>query len=151
MPNLLKRIYSPKSAFSLLASLSILVIMLMLFPDYGSVLGNKILIVWVLLAFSGMGLVILSYKERLSGKVKLFLLLSGFSATGFVLGVVLHNLFYALSTLTENLNTLNIVLNFFEVSFFLMAVILCPIGLLVGIVGTIILWKDLPKGIELNS
>jgi hypothetical protein len=105
----------------------------------------------VLLAFSGMGLVILSYKERLSGKAKLFLLLSGFSAIGFTLGIILHNLFYALSTLTENLNTLNMVLNFFEASFFLMAVILCPIGLLVGIIGTIILWEDLPKGRELNS
>lgn len=143
MQNFIKRMISPKSAFTLLVFLSILVMMFMLLPDYGSVIGNKILILWGLHAFSGVVLVIITYRDRLSGKAKLFLLLSGFSAIGFVLGGALHNLFYALSTLTENLIAVNMILNFLEVSFFLIAIIICPIGLAVGVVGTIMLWKKL--------
>ena len=57
---------------------------------------------------------------------------------------MLHNLFYALGTLTEALVILDVILNLLEVVFFFAAVIICPIGLLVGVVGTIILWKELP-------
>ncbi len=140
MPDFIKRMNSPKCFFALLVFLTILVIISMLLPDYGSLLGKNILILWMSIGLSGLGLVILTYRQKISGKVKTFLLLSGFSAVGFVLGVVLHNLFYALGILAENLAVLNTFLAFLEGSFFLIAVILCPIGLLVGLVGTIVLW-----------
>lgn len=31
-------------------------------------------------------------------------------------------------------------------AFFILAVIACPLGMLVGIVGTLILWRDIPAG-----
>lgn len=135
--------FSPKPLFILLVLLSLLVILLMVFPDVGSILGPGILVLWILHALSGLGLAIATFREKIFGKVKTFLLLAGFSAVGFVLGVILHNAFYALSMLAEGMIVLQAVLGFLEGAFFLIAVILCPIALLVGIVGTLVLWKRL--------
>ena len=79
----------------------------------------------------------------MAGKAKLFLLLAGYSAVGFLLGVVLHNLLYALAVLAEGVDILITFLNILEVAAFLMAVILCPIALLVGLVGTFVMWKHI--------
>lgn len=143
MEKLKKYVLSSRFLFIAVLVLSIIVLLLMVLPDTGSLLGPYIFIFWILLAFSGIGLVIITYREKISGKLKFFLLSSGFSAAGFLLGVVLHNAFYALGTLTEDLAILHAFLNFLEGTFFIIAVIACPIGLLVGVVGTLILWiKD---------
>jgi len=140
-----KKILSSRFLFISVLVFSAIVILLMLFPDTaGRMVGANIIFFWVLLAFSGIGLTIITYRERIVGKRKFFLLSTGISSAGFFLGVVLHNLFYALSTLTEDLIGLDAFLNVLEVGFFLVATILCPIGLLVGIVGTILLWKKFP-------
>jgi len=144
MEKLKKCILSSKFLFIAVIILSTIVILLMLFPDLGSMLGANFFIFWVLLAFSGIGLVVITFREKISGKSKFFLLSSGFSSACFLLGVVLHNLFYALGTLTEDLVILDVILNLLEVVFFFAAVIICPIGLLVGVVGTLILWKESP-------
>jgi len=68
------------------------------------------------------------------------------SAIGFLVGVVLHNMVYALRTFTEDLAILDALLNFPEVDFFLAAVVICPIGLLIGVVGTLILWEKCHVG-----
>lgn len=151
MHNLIQRIISPKPLFTLLVLLSLLVILLMISPDVGTLLGPNIIILWVLHAFSGLGLVILTYREKISGKPKLFLLLAGFSAVGFVLGVILHNAFYALGTLAENIIVLKTVIGFFEGVFFLIAVILCPIGLFAGVVGSIASWKKIKSPQSANG
>lgn len=143
MKNLIDRLFSPKQFFILLVLLSLLVVVLMVFPDFGTLPGQSILILWVLHALSGLGLVVTTFREKISGKAKIFHLLAGFSAVGFVLGVILHNVFYALAMLAEGMEVLNAILGFLEVAFFLIAVVLCPIGLLVGVVGTIVLWKNL--------
>ena len=122
-------------------TLSILVTLSMLFPDTGMMRPPYIFILWALLFFTGVGLIITTTKEKITGKRKLYLLLSGFSSAGFFLFGVLHNLFYALSTITENSVILNKTINFFGAGFFLVAVIVCPIGLIMGIVGTLILLK----------
>ena len=134
-----------KRIFILLVIFSLLALLQMLFPDSGILQGPSILVLWILHALAGLALVITTYREKISGKAKRFLLIAGFSAIGFLTGVVLHNLFYALNTLTE-LAVLNAILGFFEGAFFLLAVILCPLGLLVGIVGTFIMWKQIPSG-----
>ncbi len=133
------KVFSSQFLFYALMSLSILVTLSMLFPDIG--MGPHIIILWILLFSAGVGLIITTYKEKISGKRKLFLLFSGFSSAGFSLFVVLHNLFYALGTVTGNLGILNKIISFFEVAFFLAAVIICPVGLIVGIVGTLILLR----------
>jgi len=144
MEKLKKYVLSSRFLFIAVLVLSTIVLLLMLLPDTGSLLGPNIFIFWILLAFSGIGLAIITYRERISGKIKFFLLSSGFSSAGFLLGVVLHNAFYALGTLAEDLVILHGFLNFLEVVFFFAAVIICPIGLIVGEVGTLILWKKMP-------
>lgn len=143
MEKLKKCVSSLKFLFSAVLVLTVIVILLMLFPDTIS-LGPNVLIIWVLLALSGIGLIIATYKKGIKGKIKLFLLCAGFSSAGFFVGVVLHNMFYALGILTEDLVILNALMNALEVGFFIAAVVICPIGLLAGIIGTLVLWKKLP-------
>ena len=136
--------FSPKKLFILLVVLSLLVLLMMLFPDSGILRGPNIFILWILHALAGLGLIITTYREKVAGKARLFLLLAGYSAVGFLLGVVLHNLLYALAVLAEGVDILITFLNILEAAAFLIAVLLCPIALLVGIVGTFVLWKRIP-------
>lgn len=123
--------------------LAILTFLMLLLPDFMSLIGPNILLVWGLLILSGGILVFVTHKSDLKrGKPKTFLLISGFSAVGFVLGVILHNAFYALAILAKNIPLLPAVMNVLEVAFFLIAVILSPLGLLVGLVGTLVFWKQ---------
>jgi hypothetical protein len=113
----------------------------MLVPDIGLMTGPYVFILWILHFVTGVGLIVTTYKEKITGKRKFYLLLSGFSSAGFLLGVVLHNLLYALGTITENLVIVNKIINFFEIAFFLAATIISPVGFFVGMVGTLIILK----------
>ena len=141
--NKIRSFISPKSAFFTVLILSLFTLLLMLFPDIGTFLGPGVLFLWSLLTLSGVGLIVLTFKEyKEKSKLKTFLLITGFSATGFFVGVALHNAFYALGIISAHLSVLPAILGFLEVSFFLIAVILCPLGLLAGLIGTIVMWKQ---------
>ena len=86
----------------------------------------------------GIILIILTKKAKIKGKQKIFLILTGASSLSFLIGVVLHNLLYAANMMTSNgfLKTLTEALH---VTFFLIAIIGCPIAFLVGVIGTIIM------------
>lgn len=71
--------------------------------------------------------------------LKRFLVLLGLSLLGFPLAVVLHNLFYALAELAAEFAGLAWVLGMLEVAFFLVAILVCPPGILVGAVGSVVL------------
>ena len=141
--NKIRSFISPKSAFFTVLILSLFTLLLMLFPDIGTFLGPGILLVWSLLTLSGVGLIILTFKRfKEKSRLKVFLLITGFSAAGFFAGVALHNAFYALGTISAHLPLLPALLSFLEVTFFLAAVILCPLGLLTGLIGSILMWKQ---------
>ena len=144
MEKLKKNVLSSRFFFIAVSIFSFIALLFMLFPDTWNLLGVNILVFWVLLALSGVGLIMITYKERISGKLKFFLLSSGFSAAGFFLGVVFHNLLYALATLVEEISILHTFINFLEATFFMIAVIICPLGLIIGLIGTLILWKNMP-------
>ncbi len=74
-----------------------------------------------------LALLIISIKKR----NKLLIYTSSFGA-GFFIGVILHNLFYALNTLTQ-IPILNFILEALHVVFFIIATIICPIGFLASI------------------
>jgi len=131
-------ILSTQFLFKVLVILSILVVLNMFLPDIGLMTGPYVFILWILHFVTGVGLIVTTYREKITGKRKFYLLLSGFSSAGFLLGVVLHNLLYALGMITENLVIVNKIINFFEVAFFLAATIICPVGFIVGVVGTLI-------------
>ncbi len=78
--------------------------------------------------FLGLGvtLVILTVKAKVGGMLKKFLLLAGASIVGFLISGILHNVISGLT-------------NFEEPVFFIIAIIVCPIGFLVGAIGSIVL------------
>lgn len=91
----------------------------------------------LVLSCLGIALIVLTSKAKLTKISKAFFILTGASATGIVVGSVLHNLLYALLiTLFGE--------GFFagigdEPVFFILSTIICPIALLVGIIGIIVL------------
>jgi len=82
----------------------------------------------------GIVLIILTLKSGIGGKLKKFLILTGASVAGFFVSVVLHNLIYGLF------------IYFFgkdfwgpggdEPVFFILAIVVCPIGFLIGTIGS---------------
>jgi len=81
-------------------------------------------------------LIVLTVREKVGGTLKKFFLLTGASSAGFFVSILLHNLVYGLF------------IHFFgegfwnggdEPVFFIMAIIVCPLGFLVGAVGSIVL------------
>ena len=72
-------------------------------------------------------------------RTKSFLILLGVSLIGFPLSVVLHNLFYALSEMAADRVLLGDMLGFLNGVFFLLAVLVCPPGVLIGAVGSVVM------------
>ena len=118
----------------------------LMFADNMDILaGTNIFVLWGMFTLAGLGLAVMVIRAKLTGKVKIFLLACGYAAAGFLLGVVLHNLFYALASMTTSA-ILSGLLGFLEGTFFILAVLVCPLALLVGIIGTLVLWKNIPAG-----
>lgn len=92
-------------------------------------------------AFLGLGLllVIVTLRQRVGGKLKFFLILTGASAVAFVASMLLHNLIYGLFVFFfgpefwMNIGIMD------EPIFFFIAVLICPIAFLVGVIGSIIM------------
>ena len=88
-----------------------------------------VFISWVAFFLLGLALIVLIVKKKvegLQGLLKKFLLLTGASAVGFPVFVLLHNAVYGLFGVEEPF-------------FFTLPVIVCPVGFLVGMVGSIVL------------
>jgi hypothetical protein len=100
------------------------------FPPLGQLLARFVLLavlaVGLVLLGLGVTLIILTVKARVGGMLKKFLLLTGASAVGLPVFGILHNAVSAL-------------LNTEEPVFFIIAIIVCPIGFLVGAIGSIVL------------
>ena len=87
----------------------------------------------------GAVLLFLTVKGKVGGILKKFLLLTGASAVGFFISVFLHNAFYALAIMTSHVAALSHAMEVFHVVFFIVAIFICPIGFLVGVIGSIVL------------
>ena len=111
-------------------------------PTFRDLLRGSTLFLGPFIVFFLLGLVllILTLKEKVAGKLKKFLLLVGAAATGFFTFVVLHNAFYALNVVSGHIVVLKYLTGGLHAIFFLLAVIACPVGFLVGVIGTIALF-----------
>jgi hypothetical protein len=91
----------------------------------------------IILSILGIVLIILAARANFNKVPKAFFILTGSSATGITVFGVLHNLLFALliKLLGENFSARM----GDEPVFFILATILCPIALLVGILGCIII------------
>ncbi|MFH1537078.1 MAG: hypothetical protein ABID45_03760 [Patescibacteria group bacterium] len=86
----------------------------------------------------GIALILLTKKLEVSKANKVFLYMTGFSAPAFLIGTVGHNLLYALGTVITEISVLPYIVSAFEVAFFFLAVPVCPIGFIVGIIGSVV-------------
>jgi hypothetical protein len=100
----------------------------LLFGEENPTLLGYIFVISAGVIITGLGvtLLILTAKAQVERRLKAFLLLAEASFVGFPISVILHN---AVSGLTH----------FEEPFFFIIATIVCPIGLLVGAIGSIVL------------
>jgi hypothetical protein len=80
----------------------------------------------VVFALLGAALLFLTVKTKVEGILKKFLLLTGASSVGLPVFVLLHNVVSGLFNIEEPV-------------FFIIATIVCPIGFLVGAIGSIVL------------
>jgi len=85
----------------------------------------------------GLVLLIGVIKQKKTLLIK-FLLLTGLSAVSFFAGTVLHNVFYALGTL--NIPVLTYLFEGLHILFFFVAIPIAPLGFLIGMIGSIVLF-----------
>ena len=86
----------------------------------------------------GLALLILALRARPRTTLVKFFIVTGASTLGLALFSVLHNAFYALGELATEGSILQGALGVLEAGFFVVSVIACPIGFLVGVVGGIV-------------
>lgn len=86
-------------------------------------------------------MIFFSIKYKPEKKLKIFLILTGASALGLPVSVVLHNFFYALSVVFSAIPLLKFIMEVLHVSFFLIAIPVCPVVFLIGAIASIILFK----------
>ena len=87
----------------------------------------------------GGALIYLTVKEKVRGMLKGFLILTGACAAGFFISFLLHNAIYGLFIHFFGADFWDRIGLGDEPFFFFMAIFVCPIGFLVGAVGSIVL------------
>lgn len=87
----------------------------------------------------GVTLIVLTVKEKVGGTLKKFFLLTGASSAGFFVFVLLHNFVYGLFIHFFGADFWDRIGTGDEPVFFIMAIIVCPLGFLVGAIGSIVL------------
>ena len=87
----------------------------------------------------GAALIVLAVKEKVSGMLKKFLILTGASVVGIPVSVVLHNAIYGLFIAWFGAGFWDRIGLGDEPFFFFMAIVVCPLAFLVGAIGTIVL------------
>ncbi len=106
----------------------IIVVSMIFIPPVSRLLMRNVVLLPAIVVFFGLGvtLLVLTVKTKVAGRLKKFLLLTGASVVGLPVFVLLHNAVSALFNTEEPV-------------FFILAIIVCPIGFLVGAVGSIVL------------
>ena len=127
-----------RSIFWALVGVFIVIICLFSIPAFRDLLRGSLLFLSPILVFFllGVALIFFTVKEKVGGMLKKFLILTGASSAGFFISVLLHNAIYGLFIHFFGVDFWN---GGDEPVFFIIAVFLCPIGFLVGVVGSIVL------------
>jgi len=136
------------SIFFALIGIFIVILCELFIPAFRELFRNSTLFLLPFIIFSllGLALIILTVKEKTETRAKKFLLLTGASAVGFFVFIFLHNAFYALTVITQHIAVLSYLMGVFHAAFFIIALFVCPLGFLVGIVGSIVfLFKKAPN------
>ena len=125
--------------FWALVLVSILIIIQFFVPVITDLVSGPIFLLPIaVFCLLGIALIIFTVKEKVKGKLKVFLMLTGISSAGFFICIVLHNLLYALGIISSQIVVLKYLFEILHVTFFLIATLGCPVGFLVGVVGSIV-------------
>jgi len=100
--------------------------------------GKLFLLPLIVFSLLGGALIVLTLREKVKGRLKKFLLLTGWSALGFFISVFLHNFFYALGMLVGEVVILRWLMEVLHVVFFMVGVVICPLGFIIGVIGSIV-------------
>ena len=132
--------------FYLLVVVFVLAISTIFIPAFrGYVSGTFMIISSAILVIFSSVLIGLTLVQKIEGKFKKLLILTGASAAGFFVCVLLHNIFYALAQVSGHIIILSYLMKVFEVIFFLIAIFACPIGFIIGVIGTIVMFNKKRK------
>ncbi len=128
------------TVFCALTALFAVLVGIMVFVGFRKVGGLPFMIAsGASLLLLGVALIVLTRRHIVAGPLRKFLLLTGASVAIFLPSILLHNLVYGL------------LIHFFgpdfwgpagsgdEAVFFIIAIFVCPIGFLVGVVGSVVL------------
>jgi len=128
-----------KAIFWALVVVFVFIVGYIMIPIFSRYMGFYFIIVSGIIFFLlGIALIFLSVKEKMDKLLKKFLILTGASAIGIPIGVILHNLFYALFILLFGADFWERTGLGDEPFFFILALIVCPIAFLVGVIGSIV-------------
>jgi len=121
-------------AFSIMVIAGMYGMYLYLAPYIGILIGVPFQAV---LSILGIVLIILAAKAKFTKIAKVFFILTGASALGMVLSMLLGDLVFALWL--KDLEKVSGVVWVMNLSFYILATIVCPLALLVGAIGSIVL------------
>ena len=123
--------------FWALAGVFVVILCLFFIPPFRDLLAGSelFLIPFAVFFLLGIALLVLTLREKVSGTLRKFFLLTGASSTGVLVFILLHNLVYGLFIYFFGEGFWN---GGDEPFFFIMTFV-CLIGFLVGVVGSIVL------------
>ena len=127
--------------FWALVGVFVVIACLFLIPAFRDLLRGSELFLLPLAVFSLLGgaLTFFAVKEKVGGMLKKFLILTGASAAGFFVSVLLHNAIYGLFIHFFGVDFWERIGVGDEPVFFIIAIFVCPLGFLVGAVGSIVI------------
>ena len=126
--------------WALVAVFAIIAIVVFIPPARESIMNFHFLIIsGTIFSLLGVALIFWTVKERMDGLLGKFLILTGASAIGIFVSVLLHNAIYGLFIYWFGADFWDRIGLADEPFFFIMAIFVCPMGFLVGVVGSIVL------------
>ena len=127
--------------FYTLISAFLIIICMFFVPVVRELFQGPLLFLLPLVLFSSLGgaLLFLTIKSKIKGKQRKYLILTGISAAGFFVSILLHNFLYALAVISSHVVILKYLFEFLHATFFIVAVIICPVGFIIGTIGTVII------------
>ncbi len=129
------------TTFYALIGVFVIILSMFFIPVVGEFVQGPFLFLTPFIIFSILGatLLFLTVKSKMKGRQRKLLILTGISATGFFVGIFLHNFLYALAVISSHIIILKYLFEFLHVAFFIAAVIICPLGFMAGAIGTIVI------------
>jgi len=133
--------FTLKVIFWALVVVFVFIVGYIMIPIFSRYMGFYFIIVSGIIFFLlGIALIFLSVREKIDRLLKKFLILTGASAIGIPIGILLHNLFYALFIKLFGTNFWDIIGIGDEPFFFILATIIWPIAFLVGVIGSMVIF-----------